>query len=135
MQDISRLLGSKTLLATALLYSGAVTALFLMPSSGLPKMKLPSGTDKAVHFLIHAVLVFFWLGYIFRRTGGKMKLHHYLGVLLASTYYGILIELIQETGTSTRSGDILDVVANSVGAGAGIIGFIAVKSIWKTIKS
>jgi glycopeptide antibiotics resistance protein len=45
-------------------------------------------------------------------------------VLIASIGYGILIEICQGVFTTTRTPDILDVLANSLGATVGLIIFL-----------
>lgn len=42
-------------------------------------------------------------------------------ILLSAMGYGILMEICQELFTKTRTADVLDVLANSLGAALGLI--------------
>lgn len=100
-----------------------VTFSSLFSFSGMvraPRFNLPHA-DKVVHFIFYFVLVF--LGVLATRdiykanTDLKNKL---LYVFLFAFFYGILIEFLQHNFTVDRQGDVLDVLANTLGAIAGI---------------
>lgn len=65
--------------------------------------------DKYEHALAYFVLSFFWL-LVFRTT----KINKLI-VVFCCFFYGIIIETLQVTVTSYRSGDILDIAANTTG--------------------
>ncbi|PKH49732.1 hypothetical protein CXF68_03040 [Tenacibaculum sp. Bg11-29] len=65
--------------------------------------------DKYEHALAYFVLSFFWL-LVFRTT----KINKLI-VVFCCFFYGIIIETLQVTATSYRSGDILDIAANTTG--------------------
>jgi VanZ family protein len=65
--------------------------------------------DKYEHALAYFVLSFFWL-MVFRTT----KINKLI-VVFCCFFYGIIIETLQVTATSYRSGDILDIAANTTG--------------------
>lgn len=73
--------------------------------------------DKAVHFTFYAVMVtlafFAWPHGI--GTDGKAKKHLWY-ILIFSIGYGIIIEVLQYAVTVERQGDVLDALANTVGA-------------------
>jgi len=77
--------------------------------------------DKAVHFVFHlvaAVLGSFFLG---ERSRGKLSFPRTLIlVLIFLICYGIIIEVIQYAFTSWRSGELTDVLANTLGALTGV---------------
>jgi len=120
-------LGNKTILALAVIYTCTITVLFLMPSTDLPRVKLPGGSDKWVHLLIHFVLVGFWMLYLFRQNNNRLLWKHSVTVLLVSLLYGIIIEILQGCLTASRTPDFFDVIANFSGALVGVFVFQKVK--------
>jgi len=81
------------------------------------KMGLQS-IDKYVHFTLHFVFSILWFQYLRNKNSNTNKpLQGILAkVLLASFIYGVLIEIAQSLFTTTRQGDVLDVMANTSGA-------------------
>ena len=81
------------------------------------KMGLQS-IDKYVHFTLHFVFSTLWFQYLKNKESNKNKpLQGILAkVLLASFIYGVLIEIAQSLFTTTRQGDVIDVMANTSGA-------------------
>ncbi|MBT8182751.1 MAG: VanZ family protein [Eudoraea sp.] len=80
--------------------------------------------DKVVHFLFYFVAAILGILLIRERTKGKLNLSRsVLITVLIVIIYGIVIEVIQNTFTLNRSGELYDVLANSLGAffGAGLI--------------
>lgn len=77
--------------------------------------------DKVAHFVFHlvaAVLGCFFLG---ERSRGKLSFARTLVlVLIFLICYGIIIEVIQYAFTSWRSGELTDVLANTLGALTGV---------------
>jgi VanZ family protein len=67
-----------------------------------------SHLDKWQHCFAYLVLTFFWL-YAFYK-----KERRYL-IIFGCILFGILIEVLQYAITNYRTGDYLDVIANSVG--------------------
>lgn len=65
--------------------------------------------DKYEHAFAYFILSFIWL-LAFRKT----KINK-LVVVFCCFFYGIIIETLQVTATSYRTGDVLDVVANTTG--------------------
>lgn len=83
--------------------------------------------DKFVHCIFYLGLVV--LGAkasdeIFKSVLEPKKSLHY--IVLFAIGYGILIELLQHGFTQSRQGDILDVLANTVGA---LLGMFIVKRL------
>ncbi len=77
--------------------------------------------DKIVHFVFY--LGFGFLGTLcFReRTNGSLGLGKTVGsVVVVAIIYGIIIEILQYTLTADRMAELGDVVANTLGAFAGI---------------
>ncbi|MGB5361417.1 MAG: VanZ family protein [Eudoraea sp.] len=80
--------------------------------------------DKLVHFFFYFVASILGVLLIRERTKGRLNLFRsIIFAALAVIIYGIVIEVIQNTFTQTRSGEFYDVLANSLGAffGAGLI--------------
>jgi VanZ family protein len=80
----------------------------------LSLVKMPSYTvsishlDKWQHCLAYFVLTFFWLFTFYKNE------RNYL-VIFCCILFGIIIEVLQYTITNYRTGDYLDVLANSSG--------------------
>ncbi|WP_194524752.1 VanZ family protein [Zobellia roscoffensis] len=86
--------------------------------------------DKVVHFSFYFGAAFLAVLFIKEITNGTIELRK--AVFLAAIgaiIYGIIIEVLQYSFTADRHGDILDALANSVGA---IFGSLAVKSLFSS---
>lgn len=127
MLDIKKLLGNRNILILAVIYSGVITFLFLAPSKNLPKVNMPGGSDKYIHFLIHLVLCVVWQLYLWAKNHYRLSLKKSFWILFGTLCYGILIELLQGSFTSTRTADIYDVLANFGGAALGVLLFQRLK--------
>lgn len=101
-----------------------------MPPPDLPRLKLPGGSDKIVHLLIHFLLVVFWQLFLFRRNNNRLRLKQVVFVLAGSLLYGIIIELLQGYLTVSRRPDFFDVLANFGGALLGVLFFQKVKHLF-----
>ena len=76
--------------------------------------------DKIVHFIFYFITAV--LGTLFLREITKGRNPMVPSIIKATIFaiiYGIVIEVLQEIGTTERSGDVLDAVANTLGAIAG----------------
>jgi len=78
--------------------------------------------DKMVHFVFYFVFVLLWSYY---RKSIRFSSQHALLILAIAIGFGILMELCQGAFTTTRNPDILDALANSIGA---FSGFLIVKN-------
>jgi VanZ family protein len=97
-----------------ILYSIALTVVCLIDLNGVIEVKISSG-DKIFHSLSYVVLTFLWyytLYYNLKFNKGKSLIY----AVVISIIFGIVIEVLQETVTTYRSSDIIDVFANSIGA-------------------
>lgn len=68
-----------------------------------------SNIDKIEHAIAYLFLTFFWLLALV-----KTKYQTYI-VSICCFFYGIIIEVLQTTITTYRTGDYYDIIANSVG--------------------
>jgi len=99
----------------ALIWTGTVAYLCLVQSNDLPRISIPN-FDKCVHTFFHFVFTFVWFLFFSKQLKIDSILKPLLYSLLFSFLFGVTIELIQQFETTTRSGDVLDVVANLIGA-------------------
>jgi VanZ family protein len=101
--------------------------LSLRSSSGLPIIDIPH-FDKLIHFafyLVLAMLMFYgWKKHVFN----ALHRHAFIGIVIIATAYGVVIELMQESLTSNRHFEALDIVADSIGA---IIGSLISVKLFK----
>jgi VanZ family protein len=100
----------------ALVWTLFIVLASITPGSELPKVQLP-GLDKLVHIVIYAMLAFLWM----KSLRIKDKKKQVLGVFTTVVLFGISIEWIQGALIEGRSGDGYDAIANSIGAGLGIV--------------
>lgn len=122
MLAIKQLLGSKTLFLFAILYSCGITILFLISTSGMPRIGV-SHIDKVVHFGIFFMFMFLWLSYLYQRNDGQLSMRSIIIVFLIAAVYGIVIEVFQELFTASRTFDVFDILADIVGSLVGILFF------------
>lgn len=91
----------------------------------VPNLKY-SHIDKFEHAFAYAFLSFFW--FVSCELGKvKIKLLYLIMVLVA---YGVVIEILQTTLTASRTGDLLDVLANSIGVLVGWFIFKILRPIY-----
>lgn len=86
-----------------------------------PRINIPHA-DKLVHFFFYFILVCFAV--LAARDSYKVHFHlkkTLLYAVLFAFFYGILIEVVQYSFTVDRHGDVLDVLANTMGALAGML--------------
>ena len=92
----------------------------------MPKVNL-SHADKIFHFGTYLGLTLLWFGgFRYSLNIEKRRAIFYSAVF--SVLFGIVIEVLQYTLTSYRSMDVLDVIANTLGA------LVATLILWLTNK-
>jgi VanZ family protein len=112
----------KTYFLLALLWTCLVTVLSLITiSSDVGRTIKIENKDKFVHFVFYFVFVILWFQFV---KSYKLTNKTKLIVLFSAIGYGILMEICQGLFTTTRTADILDVLANSLGATVGLIIFL-----------
>ena len=117
------------LLGLAISWTVSVIILCLISFSTLPSIGV-SDADKYVHATFHFVFTMLW-GMYFWKQQNKLRIPRIITVVFISFSFGILIEFLQETWTTTRQGDILDVAANLAGALLALFVFVFIKRIEK----
>ncbi|MEM9647970.1 MAG: VanZ family protein [Bacteroidota bacterium] len=102
--------------------------LFLTTLSLFSFSDLDTGTvripyaDKITHFGFYSIFVVLAAMVFRERTQGKIPLKRALiWAFLAAVFYGMLIEGLQHTVTEDRMAEWSDVLANTIGAFAGVL--------------
>jgi len=113
-----------------------IWAILIWAFSSIPNIELPNFSfwrilsgDKLIHIFLYGVLSFLLVG-------SSLKQHMYRRIrynaspftLIATSVYGVLIELYQEFVLTDRYGDWADALANFAGA---FLGLILFRSIFK----
>lgn len=116
------LVANKFILGIAVFWTLSIAFLCLVDLHALPDLPdlKVSGMDKYVHFSFHFGFTLLW-SYCFIRIQKELIIKTVLNVFYVSVSYGILIEILQSVFTTTRKGDIMDVLANTTGASIAVI--------------
>ena len=112
-----------------ILWAILICVLCLMPGKDLPSVSIFE-FDKIVHFLFYLFLSF-TLYYGWKKQSSFLLLHRntLIKILVITSAYGFLVEVIQELFTTDRHFDIFDALANSTGAVVGsIIGKLRIRN-------
>lgn len=83
-----------------------ILSLFRLPQTGI---QLIHNMDKVQHCLAYFILTLSWL-FTFYKTPTKKYI-----IILLCIILGIIIEILQYALTNYRTGDYIDVIANSIG--------------------
>lgn len=118
LKSINKILEQNSLYL-AIIFSLLVLVLSLINVENVPNFNF-NYTDKIEHIIAYTVISYFWL---LSCKVGKVKLK-YLNLLLLIIAYGIIIEVLQTSVTKHRTGDLLDVMANSIGV---LLGYVFLK--------
>lgn len=90
-----------------------------MSMKGVPNFKY-NHIDKIEHTFAYAFMSFFWM---LSCQLDKIKIN-FLNLILNIIVFGVIIEVLQSLMKAGRTGDYLDVIANSTGV---IIGYLILK--------
>ena len=101
-------------LSAALIWTCSILLLCLEPANDLPKIEI-NNVDKLAHFTFHFVFIILWYLY-FKSTTKIINFKIPIILFFVSLVFGILIECSQQAFTTSRNGDILDVISNISGA-------------------
>jgi len=82
--------------------------------------------DKLAHGLLYALLAISMMVGV--KRDARMRVRTYLYVCALATSYGALMEILQRFCTLTRSGEMMDLYADAIGALIGVI-IVAILSI------
>jgi VanZ family protein len=118
-------------LFAALVWTGVILFGCLIQASDVPTIRI-SNIDKLVHAFFYFVFTILWFLTFYKVIINVNFVHSLLFSFLFSILLGIFIEILQETLTTTRHGDLLDVLANISGS---LLAIISVRlSLGKTNK-
>lgn len=110
--------------STALVYTGLILYLSLINLADTP-VKDFGMSDKAMHAGAYFCLVLLWSLYAVFSFGENRLLSRIIIISVASTAFGIFIEVLQDVLTSYRELDLYDIFANTTGVVvAGIVVWI-----------
>lgn len=112
----------KVTILAALGYSIALGAVSLMTLKDLPDVKI-SFADKIFHFLAYSIFTVLWYFAFIHYFSFKKRKAVVFAVVLA-ILFGTVIEVLQDTMTTSRALDVYDAFANTLGA------LVAAMIIW-----
>ncbi len=107
----------------AFLWTIFIFVLLTLPGKILPKEEnmLPN-LDKIIHVILFGSFVFFWCMYYATRKEKEDFLNRrFVLILFIGCFYGIGMEFIQKYFIPNRSFDVLDILADTLGAAAGFL--------------
>lgn len=107
------MLNKKTLLFCAVIWTALIAILSLITVEGIKSTIAIPHKDKMVHFVFYFVFVLLWFG-VKKASGNSKKVSQTIFFLAVG--YGLLMELLQNLLTASRTADVLDVLANTLGA-------------------
>ena len=93
--------------------------LCLLPGKDLPSISLFQA-DKLGHFGVYLILAFLmWYGWKKQTAFNWLHQQAFGKILLLTTSYGFVVEVLQHLLTADRHFDLYDALANAIGAVAG----------------
>lgn len=98
----------------AVTYTVLLATVCLITLKNIPDVGVSYG-DKIFHFLAYGLLTILWFA-TFSLNFKMIKRPAVLYALIFSVLFGIIIEVLQGTLTVSRSLDVYDMVANTLGA-------------------
>ena len=102
-------------LFAALFWTGVILFFCLENAQNIPQINIPY-IDKVIHAIFHFVFTTLWFLYFKKKFSSTYMIRVLSIAWIASLFFGIAIELIQEYVTTTRKADVIDVLANTTGA-------------------
>lgn len=108
----------------AIFWSAIIIILLSIPGSDLPEetsfLSIPY-FDKWVHLGIFALFVVLWCWYINARRPATRRTGSFIYITIIAILLGYIMELVQKYFVPNRDYDLWDVVADAVGALAGLL--------------
>lgn len=115
-------------LYSALFWTGVILLLSLENAKNIPQINIPY-LDKVIHSGFHFVFTVLWFLYLKKKYISVNNVQLLVYTLIGSFVLGIAIELMQQYFTTTRNGDVLDILANLFGAFLAAVFIIMVNAI------
>lgn len=107
----------------ALFWTGVILFFCLIKSSDIPQVNIQN-LDKVIHAFFHFVFVLLWFLFFKKKSNSSKNFNLLAVTFVLSFILGIVIEMIQQFFTTTRSGDPIDILANVSGATLAVISII-----------
>lgn len=108
----------------AIFWSAIIIILLSIPGSDLPEetsfLSIPY-FDKWVHLGIFALFVVLWCWYVNARRPATRRTGSFICITIIAILLGYIMELVQKYFVPNRDYDLWDVVADAVGALAGLL--------------
>ena len=103
----------------SILWTLLILVLCLMPGKDLPSVSIFE-FDKIAHFGVYLILALL-MYYGWKKQNYFQSLHNntLIKILVLTSSYGFAVEIMQELFTTDRHFELLDALANSIGAVAG----------------
>jgi VanZ family protein len=99
----------------ALTWTGLIVFFCLIKSSDIPAIQI-TNLDKVVHSFFHLVFTSLWFFFFKKQINSSSIFKPLVVSFMLSIFFGIAIEIAQALFTTTRKGDLFDVLANLSGA-------------------
>ncbi|MFV5684167.1 VanZ family protein [Flavobacterium sp. GB2R13] len=99
----------------ALTWTGLIVFFCLIKSSDIPAIQI-TNLDKVVHSFFHLVFTSLWFFFFKKQINSSDVFKPLVVSFIISIFFGIAIEIAQTLFTTTRKGDLFDVLANLSGA-------------------
>lgn len=115
-------------LFSAIFWTGVILFLSLENAKNIPVINI-AYLDKVIHAVFHFVFTILWFLYLKKKFINTNNVHLLFFTLIGSFVLGIVIELMQQSYTTTRNGDVFDILANLFGAFLAAVAIILVNSI------
>jgi VanZ family protein len=118
----------------AIIWTLIIFLLCSMPGNSIPKIEWLAllSFDKFVHASMFFILQLLWMrGFFMQVTFPALKVHYKIIPFLFCVTYGALLELMQNSFFSERTGDLLDFVANTIGC---IVAFFIFDKLKNTLR-
>jgi len=112
-----------------IIWSLVIIGVCIIPGSNLPKTSFLDsfGLDKVLHAFFYVVLMFFVTKGLLKKA--KYSISRNAAITFSFLYcfaLGVGVEFLQSSIVTGRTGDIYDIIANNIGALAGV--FVMSKS-------
>ncbi|WP_304036440.1 VanZ family protein [Mesonia mobilis] len=134
-QLIKNLLEPKLALLLSVVYTLVILVLSLINLKDIPAPKFEH-SDKYMHTIAYFGLTLIWYMYYFSRKAWLSVQIRSLGIIcLLIIAFGIFIEILQDSLTTYRTIDSLDMLANSLGVLIAFSLIFALKTQLKKVKS
>lgn len=118
----------KLFLYAALFWTGIILFFCLINSNELKEISIPN-FDKVIHVFFHFVFTALWFLFFKKKLEGSNNFRPLVVSIVLSFFFGIIIELLQQFLTTTRTGDIFDIVANLFGAVLAVVSVILLNKL------